>query len=355
MNSGFTLTKLTTIALVLTSGLWVPTGTMAQATIPEAESVTAPEPIAPTASPVAPTEIAPVVPMEIAPVGSAAPPAQTVPALAEPPVPELSEVFIDRTDYNLGATERETFNVAVEVIPRTTGYGEAPASPVNSLGNVNLANSSSWGSLPVSYSLTTPEARTTPLPGQGALEYFSRKLLRSVGRMGNENVKLLFPLGVPASITSLFGWRTHPITGTQRLHTGTDIGADMGTPVLAALAGKVILADDMGGYGLAIALEHNSGIQQTLYGHLSEIFVKPGEMIQQGSVIGRVGSTGASTGPHLHFEFRQMTQDGSWVAMDSGEQLEIALGDLTRSLQVAQKQPNSLISIRPITPGLVRP
>ncbi len=355
MNSG--LTQLTAIALILAPSLLVPTGAIAQATAPE--SVTAPEPIA-AAAPAALLEAAPLetapapaAPLETVP-GEANP--APVPALAEPPVPELSEVFIDRTDYNLGATERETPNVAVEVIPRP-GYGEAPVSPV-SLGTVSAVNSgggSSWGNLPVSYSITAPEARTTPLPGQGALEYFSRKLLRSIGQMGNENVKLLFPLGVPAPITSLFGWRTHPITGTQRLHTGTDIGADMGTPVLAALAGKVILADDMGGYGLAIALEHNNGIQQTLYGHLSEIFVKPGEMIQQGTVIGRVGSTGASTGPHLHFEFRQMTQDGSWVAMDSGEQLEIALGDLARSLQVAQKQPNSLISIRPITPGIVRP
>jgi murein DD-endopeptidase MepM/ murein hydrolase activator NlpD len=158
---------------------------------------------------------------------------------------------------------------------------------------------------------------------------------RPLGRPGNGNISLLFPLSIPASITSLFGWRTHPISGTSRFHSGTDIGAPMGTPVLAALAGQVTLADFMGGYGLAIALDHSKGTQQTLYAHLSEIFVKPGEWIKQGTVIGRVGSTGASTGPHLHFEFRQLTADG-WVAQDPGFALEQALAQLLQSMQVAQ-------------------
>ena len=87
--------------------------------------------------------------------------------------------------------------------------------------------------------------------------------------------------------------------------------------------------------GWRLALNHNQGTQQTLYGHLSEIFVKPGDLVQQGMVIGRVGSTGASTGPHLHFEFRQLTTEG-WVAMDAGTQLETSLADLVKALQVAQ-------------------
>ncbi|MBC7824889.1 MAG: M23 family metallopeptidase, partial [Candidatus Parcubacteria bacterium] len=93
--------------------------------------------------------------------------------------------------------------------------------------------------------------------------------------------------------------------------------------------------DFLGGYGLAIAINHNQGTQQTLYGHLSEIFVKPGDVVKQGAAIGRVGSTGASTGPHLHFEFRQLTTEG-WVAMDAGTQLETSLAELVKTLQVAQ-------------------
>jgi murein DD-endopeptidase MepM/ murein hydrolase activator NlpD len=291
---------------------------------------------------------APAPPIE-APIAAQTP----APALAEPPLPELSEVFIDRTDYSLGATEREVTASKEDAI--AAGIPSEPAAVAVDAVNIPSEGQVSWGNTPVSYSMAVPDTMVTPTAiGQGALEYFSRKLLRPLGRLGNENLKLLFPLAIPAPITSLFGWRTHPISGTARLHTGTDIGAAMGTPVLAALSGRVILADMMGGYGLAVALEHNSGIQQTLYAHLSEIFVKPGELIQQGTVIGRVGSTGASTGPHLHFEFRQMTQDGSWVAMDSGQQLEISLGDLGRSLQVAQK-PNQAIAQTPLMPLKTKP
>jgi murein DD-endopeptidase MepM/ murein hydrolase activator NlpD len=152
-------------------------------------------------------------------------------------------------------------------------------------------------------------------------------------------VQLVFPLAIPAAISSAFGWRVHPISGEQRLHTGTDLAAPMGTPVLAAYAGQVAIADFLGGYGLTVALDHNKGTQQTLYAHLSEVFVKPGEMVKQGEVIGRVGTTGNSTGPHLHFEFRQLTSDG-WVAMDAGAQLEYAMAQLVKAMQVAQTKPN---------------
>lgn len=159
---------------------------------------------------------------------------------------------------------------------------------------------------------------------------------------GLEKLRMVFPIAVPAPITSSFGWRTHPISGTQRLHTGTDIGAPMGTPVMAAMSGRVILADHMGGYGISVAIEHDNGIRQTLYAHMSEIFVRPGDIVQQGTVIGRVGSTGASTGPHLHFELRQMLPDGTWVAQDVGQHLGYAMAQLVQSLQRAQSPQQSI-------------
>ena len=143
-------------------------------------------------------------------------------------------------------------------------------------------------------------------------------------------LQLIYPLASPAPVTSSYGWRTHPITGSRRFHSGLDIGAPMGAPVVAAGAGTVISSGWFGGYGKAIVIQHN-GIQQTLYGHLSEVFVQPGQRIEQGMVIGRVGSTGNSTGPHLHFESRVATADG-WIAIDPGQEMKYALDNLRRSM-----------------------
>jgi murein DD-endopeptidase MepM/ murein hydrolase activator NlpD len=184
--------------------------------------------------------------------------------------------------------------------------------------------------------------------------YFPGKLLSLANLANLPKLQMVFPVAIPAPITSLFGWRIHPITGASRMHTGTDIGAPMGTPVMAALAGRVIMADMMGGYGLAVAVEHDNGARQTLYAHMSELFVKPGDVINQGTVIGRVGSTGASTGPHLHFELRQMTTDGSWVAQDAGSQLESSLASLTQSLQVAHKLQPGMVKTA-VKPTLTQP
>jgi murein DD-endopeptidase MepM/ murein hydrolase activator NlpD len=145
----------------------------------------------------------------------------------------------------------------------------------------------------------------------------------------------MFPLTIPTAITSAFGWRVHPITGDRRFHAGTDLGAPQGTPVIAAATGQVVTADFLGGYGLTVILHHEKGTQESLYGHLSEIFVQPGDDVEQGTVIGRVGSTGNSTGPHLHFEWRHLTPNG-WVAVDAGAHLEYSLAQFIRALQLAQ-------------------
>jgi murein DD-endopeptidase MepM/ murein hydrolase activator NlpD len=148
------------------------------------------------------------------------------------------------------------------------------------------------------------------------------------------NTALIFPLAMPATITSAFGWRVHPVTGNTRMHSGTDLGAPMGTPVLAAYPGEVAVADSLGGYGLTVILRHEKGTQESRYAHLSEIFVKPGDTVEQGAVIGRVGSTGLSTGPHLHFEWRYLTNAG-WVAVDAGLHLEYALANMMQAMQMA--------------------
>ena len=141
---------------------------------------------------------------------------------------------------------------------------------------------------------------------------------RPQGIGGNGNRGLLFPLIGAAEPTSGFGWRLHPILGTWLMHSGRDLAAPEGTPVVAALSGRVVSSGDAGGYGLAVEIEHERPMRRTLYGHLSELYVKEGDRVRQGEVIGRVGSTGRSTGPHLHFEMR-VPQEGGWVAIDPGE------------------------------------
>lgn len=107
-------------------------------------------------------------------------------------------------------------------------------------------------------------------------------------------------------ITSRFGMREHPILGFSAMHAGVDFAAPTGTPVLAAGNGRVSMAGSNGGYGIYVKLEHTSQVA-TAYAHLSRLGpgIRPGVSVRQGQVIGFVGSTGMSTGPHLHYEFHR--------------------------------------------------
>jgi murein DD-endopeptidase MepM/ murein hydrolase activator NlpD len=119
-------------------------------------------------------------------------------------------------------------------------------------------------------------------------------VLPSTGLMG-------YPCNGP--ITSPFGDRMHPILGYVRFHSGLDFGADYGSPIFAAKAGTVILAGWYGGYGQAVLIDHGGGVT-SLYGHTSELYVSEGDPVQRGQAIATIGSSGLSTGPHLHFEVR---------------------------------------------------
>lgn len=99
-----------------------------------------------------------------------------------------------------------------------------------------------------------------------------------------------------------FGRRIHPISGDPDIHNGVDIAADLGTKVVASLDGMVEYSGPAGTLGNAVYISH-AGLRRTRYGHLSELMVKTGDRVTAGQVIGSVGSTGAATGPHLHFEF----------------------------------------------------
>jgi murein DD-endopeptidase MepM/ murein hydrolase activator NlpD len=108
---------------------------------------------------------------------------------------------------------------------------------------------------------------------------------------------------VNGPVTSAFGYRIHPIFGTQRFHAGIDIGVGHGTPIVAAESGVVILSGPTGGYGNTVVIDHGGGLS-TLYAHQSSIAVGNGASVSKGQVIGYVGCTGYCTGAHLHFETR---------------------------------------------------
>lgn len=118
-----------------------------------------------------------------------------------------------------------------------------------------------------------------------------------------ERVESGMQMPVDGHITSYFGYRYHPILHFTRFHAGLDIGASWGSPIVAAGDGRVVAAGWAGGYGREVQIAHGGGLV-SLYGHMSQIVAEPGSFVRQGQVIGYVGSSGLSTGPHVHFEVR---------------------------------------------------
>ena len=142
--------------------------------------------------------------------------------------------------------------------------------------------------------------------------------------------------------TSGFGWRLHPLLGYSRMHQGTDYGAAYGTPIRAVTDGIVSFAGWHGGHGNMVQLKHPSGLG-TGYAHMSRIAVAPGSRVSQGQVIGYVGSTGLSTGPHLHFEVYRggVAVNPSGVSFESRSILEGA------QLAAFHAKLNTILSMRP--------
>ncbi|MBF2036099.1 MAG: peptidoglycan DD-metalloendopeptidase family protein [Leptolyngbyaceae cyanobacterium T60_A2020_046] len=271
-----------------------------------------------------------------------APQPSASPAAGAPP---SAGVFIDPTDYSVGAT-RSPDSPTLVFTDRATGcqltLAQGQSAPSRNCGTAgrnadgnggaiatqgNASGDDSFAIGPVSIGSNGVSVGNTTIISREALNEKLRPL--NLLRRGFE--EFVFPLATPAPISSLFGWRTHPIFGDQRFHAGTDLAAPTGTPVLAVKAGVVSTANYLGGYGLTVILRHEDGTQETRYAHLSRIMVNPGEAVEQGDVIGLVGSTGNSTGPHLHLELRELTAQG-WVLVNPDEMLAYASASLMDAL-----------------------
>ena len=136
---------------------------------------------------------------------------------------------------------------------------------------------------------------------------FEKKIIASQSKDKYVGGKIEWPTPSSTRITSPYGYRIHPILKTKKFHTGIDIGASSGSAVIAGNAGKVIFAGYYGGYGYTVIIDHGGKIS-TLYAHNSKLLVKVGDEVKRGQTISKVGSTGLSTGPHLHFEVRENGQ-----------------------------------------------
>jgi len=138
---------------------------------------------------------------------------------------------------------------------------------------------------PIAVFIKSVKPRTESMTDGLAKSFKQREMFRS-------------PLG--GRLSSFFGNRKHPIYKKRKFHNGLDIAARRGTYIGAARAGRVIFTGWNGGYGKAVIIQHDRGYK-TLYGHMSSILIKKGQTVKAGRILGRVGSTGLSTGPHLHF------------------------------------------------------
>lgn len=143
------------------------------------------------------------------------------------------------------------------------------------------------------------------------LEEQSRQIAAEIRRQTGEDNgaylgsgKFTWPTPGHTRITSKYGMRFHPILKTNKLHTGVDIGAPKGANIVAAENGTVLETGSRGGYGLTVIINHGGNLV-TLYAHASQILVKAGQEVKKGQPIAKIGTTGLSTGPHLHFEVRE--------------------------------------------------
>ena len=198
--------------------------------------------------------------------------------------------------------EYEDYKISVELIQADLQAQqaelEAELEEANQLINQITADIESNAAILEEFAAAERQAETNVANMVIALE---KERLAKEAAMVKGTGSFIWPAPTSTYLTSRFGLRVHPVTGVQKSHTGIDIGAGAGDNALAADGGTVTMAGWNGGYGNCVMIDHGNGYK-TLYAHLSSISVAKGAVVDKGAVVGYVGSTGVSTGPHLHFE-----------------------------------------------------
>jgi septal ring factor EnvC (AmiA/AmiB activator) len=204
---------------------------------------------------------------------------------------------------------RDSASSQIERYQRVLGMTGLPVDMVASQVGVNSKNGMGGPLL--------PEIRAAAIDGvTDEFEKQFAEIASTYGRLDNLTTALSrLPLVTPVATglyrsTSGYGYRVDPFTGRVAFHSGADMAGEFGTPILSSAAGRVVAAERRGPYGLMVEIDHGRGIR-TRYGHLQSILVKPGDMVQFRQKIATMGSSGRSTGPHLHYEiwFNNVVRD----------------------------------------------
>lgn len=229
---------------------------------------------------------------------------------------ELEDAYIEaRENTEAVRAEYEAYKASVELIQSDLRAQqdelEAELEEADRLINEITADIEANASILEEFRAAEQEAETNVANMVIALEKQRAEEAAAAGNggsYGGGNVvgtgSFIWPLPSSTYITSRFGLRIHPITGEQKSHNGIDISANSGSTIVAADGGTVTMAAWNGGYGNCVMIDHGNGYI-TLYGHMSSLAVSQGQSVSQGECIAYVGSTGLSTGPHLHFEVYQ--------------------------------------------------
>jgi murein DD-endopeptidase MepM/ murein hydrolase activator NlpD len=196
---------------------------------------------------------------------------------------------------HLEADRKKAQLVRVQIQARVAALSARPAAQTQALADASAARAAAESAIEQELGSDAVRARPDAITATLA-----------TAQAGQPDPIVIGGFGQPipgAALTSPFGLRNDPLSNGAGFHPGVDFGAGSGTPIHAAAAGVVVTAGDCGGYGNCVVIDHGGSLA-TVYGHQSELLVQVGEHVDEGQVIGLVGSTGASTGPHLHFEVR---------------------------------------------------